>query len=356
MPAEPPSGRPRLKDVARLAGVSAGTVSHTLNHPDRVTGETRELVLEAIRQLGFVPNAHARALKSGANQVIGLVVLDIASPFFMQVARAVERCAREMGHVVILSSSDDDSERESALLRILAAQRVRGCLLTPAGAAPSPAWFSRNRLPVVLLDHPGGSQDCSVAVDHVAGARLAVRHLLELGHRRVAFVGGPVGLRQMADRAQGARHAIIDAGQDPVRVLVEVMEPAFGIADGIDAAEQLLAGGLPSAVFCGNDMLAFGVYRRLRQEGLRVPEDVALVGYDDVDFAADWVVPLTSVRQPTDQLGYLAAQLLFEHVSGHPDHRHQQVMLHPELVVRRSSGSHIPHTDGGLHHPGAGRG
>ena len=179
-------------------------------------------------------------------------------------------------------------------------------------------------------------------MDHVAGGQLAVRHLLELGHPRVAFVGGPVALRQMADRARGARAAIVDAGLDPDDVLVEVIQEGFGIGDGIDGAERLLATGLPSAVFCGNDMLAFGVYRRLRQAGLRIPEDIALVGYDDVDFAADWVVPLTSVRQPTDQLGYLAAQLLFEHTAGQPDHRHRQIMLQPELVVRQSSGPPVP--------------
>jgi LacI family transcriptional regulator len=332
-------GRPRLKDVAAFAGVSAGTVSHTLNHPERVLPATRKRVLDAIAQLGFVPDAHARALKGGPVRVIGLVVLDIGSPFFMQAARAVERCARDAGHVVILSSSDDDSEREKALLRILAAQRVRGCLLTPVVKPPTRSWLSRHGLPTVLLDHPGSRNECWVAVDHVAGARLAVAHLLALGHPRVAFVGGPVALRQMTDRALGARAAILDAGLDPGAVLVEVWQEGFGIADGIAAAERLLAGALPSAVFCGNDMLAFGVYRRLRQAGLRIPDDVALVGYDDVDFAADWVVPLSSVRQPTDDLGYLAAQLLFEHASGEPGHRHRQVMLQPELVVRQSSGA-----------------
>ncbi len=334
-------GRPRLKDVAALAGVSAGTVSHTLNHPERVVPETRTLVLDAIRQLGFVPNAHARALKGAASQVIGLVVLDIGSPFFMEAARAVERSAREVGHVVILSSSDDDPVRETALLRILAAQRVRGCLLTPAEAPPSPAWFSRHRLPVVLLDYPGGATECWVAVDHVAGARLAVRHLLELGHARVAFVSGPVALRQMVDRGKGARAAIVDAGLDPGEVLVEVIQEGFGIADGIVAAERLLATGVPSAVFCGNDMLAFGVYRALRRAGLRIPDDVALVGYDDVDFAADWAVPLTSVRQPIDQLGSVATQLLFEHMTGQSEHMHRQIVLQPELVVRESSGRPI---------------
>lgn len=333
--------RAHLTDVAALAGVSAGTASNTLNHPERVAPETRKLVLDAIDQLGFVPNAHARALKGAASPVIALVVLDIGSPFFMEAARAVERSAREAGHVLILGSSDDDPERESALLRILAGQRVRGCLLTPAEAPPSRSWSSRNQLPVVLLDYPGGATHCWVAVDHVAGARLAVGHLLELGHPRVAFVSGPQALRQMVDRGKGARAAIVDAGLDPAEVLVEVMQEGFGIADGLAAADRLLATGVPSAVFCGNDMLAFGVYRRLRHAGLRIPDDVALVGYDDVDFAADWAVPLTSVRQPIDQLGSVATQLLFEHMTGQPEHKHRQIVLQPELVVRESSGPSV---------------
>jgi LacI family transcriptional regulator len=164
-----------------------------------------------------------------------------------------------------------------------------------------------------------------------------VRHLLDLGHQRVAFVGGGRGLRQHVERAQGAREAIIAAGLDPTTGLVEINQEGLGIHDGVLAAERLLEGTLPTGIFCGNDMMAFGVYRGLTRAGVKIPDDVALVGYDDIDFAADWIVPLTSVRQPTDELGYLAAKLLLEHSAGDPAHVHRQVVLQPELIVRNSS-------------------
>lgn len=328
----------RIQDVAALAGVSLGTVSHTINHPELVSARTRRAVERAIQKLGYVPNQQARVLTGVTSQVIGLIVLDVVSPFFMAAARAVERAAREAGHVVILCSSDNDPEREAQLLQILASQRVRGALLTPARDGAG-GWQQRGagQLPLVFLDHKPAGDHCSVSVDDVAGARLAVQHLLALGHHRVAYVRGGHGLRQHVERAQGAREAIVAAGLDPASALVEVTQDGMGIQDGLLAAQELLAGDLPTGVFCANDMMAFGVYRGLTRAGVKVPEDVALVGYDDIDFAADWSVPLTSVRQPTDELGYLAAQLLFEHSTGDSAHVHRQTVLQPELIVRNSS-------------------
>ena len=332
----------RIQDVAARARVSVGTVSNTINHPELVSQRTRRVVERAIRDLGFIPNQQARVLTGVASQVIGLIVLDVVSPFFMEAARAVERAAREAGQVVILCNSDNDPEREAQLLQMLAAQRVRGVLLTPArtGSGGDRQRIEAGHLPVVFLDYRTPTDDCSVSVDDVAGARLAVQHLLDLGHERVAFVGGGRGLRQHVERAQGAREAILAAGLDPATALVEVTQDGLGIHDGVLAAAQLLGGKLPTGIFCGNDMMAFGVYRGLNRAGVKVPHDVALVGYDDIDFAADWVVPLTSVRQPTDQLGYLAAQLLLEHSAGDATHVHRQTVLQPELIVRRSSTPH----------------
>lgn len=331
-----------IKDVAALAGVSIGTVSNTVNHPELVRRRTREAVERAIRQLSFVPNQQARLLTGASSQVIGLVVLDVVSPFFMEIARAVERAASESGHVVILCNSENSADKEDKLLQMLAAQRVRGVLLTSARTSGEldAEWLRALRLPVVFLDYEFSATDCSVAVDDVHGARLAVHHLLALGHRRIGFVGGPRHLRQMVQRIEGVRAAIIEAGLDPATALVEVSTPGIGIQDGMHGAEELLNAGMPTGVLCGNDMMAFGVYRQLARSGLRVPDDVSLIGYDDIDFAADWVVPLTSVRQPTDELGYRAAQLLFEHSSGDEGHRHQQIVLQPELIVRASSDPH----------------
>lgn len=340
-PKRPENGRTaaRIRDVAERAGVSVGTVSNTLNHPEMVRRQTRDAVERAIAELGFVPNQQARVLTGASSHVIGLVVQDLMSPFFMEAASAVERAANEAGHMMILCDSENQRNREVALLQLLAAQRVRGVLLTPATAEvdPLPAPVAELQLPVVFVDYKGSPDACSVSVDHVAGARLAVQHLLSLGHERIAFVGGPTVLHQFTQRSQGAKLAMREAGLDPATALVEESVDTIGIRAGMLAAQRLIERGLPSAVFCGNDMLAFGVYRGLAQSGLRVPEDVALVGYDDITFAADWIVPLTSVRQPIYDLGYQAANLLFEHSSGDPDHVHQQIVLPPSLVVRASS-------------------
>ncbi len=327
----------RIRDVAALAGVSVGTVSNTLNHPERVAPATRDAVLGAIRELGFVPNLQARVLTGAPSNVIALVVLDLMSPFYMEIAHSVERAAREAGFVVMLCNSENDRDKEIGLLRMLAAQRVRGALLSPASGTDNVLDRLDPALPVVVLDHMGIERGCAVAVDDVVGGGLAAQHLLDLGHRRLAFVGGPAGLRQMQQRVLGIRHAIESHGLDPDDVLTQLNVDDIGIQGGVMAAEELLESGeLPTGIICGNDMLAFGVFRALGRAGVKVPDDVALVGYDDVEFAADWVVPLTSVRQPIQQLGYTAAQLLISHASD-PEHRHQQVLLHPALVVRKSS-------------------
>lgn len=327
----------RIRDVAARAGVSVGTVSNTINHPERVAPETRDAVMRAIKDLGFVPNLQARVLNGAPSNVIALVVLDLLSPFYMEVAHSVERAARESGYVVMLCNSENDRDKEASLLRMLAAQRVRGAILSPASGTDDVLQRLDSGLPVVVLDTMGIESGCAVAVDDFVGGGLAGRHLLEQGHRRLAFVGGPAGLRQMQQRTRGLRSAIEAEGLEPDRVLTQINVDDIGIQGGIQAAELLIdSGSLPTGIVCGNDMLAFGVFRALHRAGIRVPLDVALVGYDDVEFAADWVVPLTSVRQPIQEMGYTAAQLLISH-TGDPAHEHRQILLHPELVVRKSS-------------------
>ncbi|MEO7587200.1 MAG: LacI family DNA-binding transcriptional regulator [Arachnia sp.] len=328
--------RVRIREVAERAGVSVGTVSNTINHPERVSSDTQAVVRGAIRALGFVPNQQARVLMGAPSNVIGLVVVDVLSPFFMEIAHAVERAARESGHVVILCNSENDHAKEFTLLQMLAAQRVRGALLTPAGGG-EPTVDGLHGFPVVYLDYKESSAGCSVSVDHVAGGRLAAQHLLSLGHKKLAFVGGLPGLQQFELRARGMHEAIVEAGLDPSEALVSVHEEGIGLESGTRAAQRLLKDGLPSGICCGNDMLAFGVFRELRRHGVRIPEDVALVGYDDVEFAESWIVPLSSVRQPTQEMGRRAAQLLLEHAVGDPHHRHQQIVLQPQLIVRNTS-------------------
>lgn len=330
-----------IRQVASHAGVSVGTVSNVLNRPEIVAPTTRARVLRAITELGFVPNESARQLRRGRGRVLGLVVLDVANPFFTDVARGVDEATSDAGMAIIFCNSDGDPIREAAYLDLLEEQRVQGVLITPINDANERLIELRQRgILVILLDRLARRPDlCSVSVDDVLGGEQAIRHLLETGHRRIAFVGGPWRLEQVRDRFHGAQQAVREAGlgEDVLR-LVET--PGTTVPAGRDAAGRVLGlprAARPTAVFCANDLLALGVLQGLTRQQVRVPADIALVGYDDIDFAAAAAVPLSSVRQPRQRLGRVAAELLMDEAN-HPDtHRHQQVVFDPELVVRESS-------------------
>ncbi|MGW4467756.1 LacI family DNA-binding transcriptional regulator [Micromonospora sp. NBC_01796] len=330
-----------IRDVATRAGVSVGTVSNVLNRPDIVAASTRTRVLAAISDLGFVPNDAARQLRRGRGRTLGLVVLDVANPFFTDVAKGVEEATGAAGMAVIFCNSDGDPVRESAYLDLLEEQRVQGVLITPVDDANERLVRLRDRgVLVVLLDRRSNRPDvCSVSVDDRLGGELAARHLVETGHRQIAFVGGPWRLEQVRDRYAGAVHALREAGLDEDR-LRRFDTPSPTVAAGRDAAARIL--GQPrsaraTAVFCANDLLALGVLQELTRQQVRVPEEIALVGYDDIEFAAAAAVPLSSVRQPRQRLGRTAAALMLEESNEPEVHQHQQVIFEPELVVRESS-------------------
>ncbi|WP_326554538.1 LacI family DNA-binding transcriptional regulator [Micromonospora sp. NBC_01813] len=330
-----------IRDVASRAGVSVGTVSNVLNRPDIVAAGTRTRVLAAISELGFVPNDAARQLRRGRSRTLGLVVLDVANPFFTDVARGVEDATSAAGMPVIFCNSDGDAAKERAYLDLLEEQRVQGVLITPVDDASERLMRLRERgVLVILLDHRSRRPDiCSVSVDDRLGGALALRHLIDAGHRRIAFVGGPQHLEQVRDRYAGAVQAMTETGL-PEGQLRRFDTPSLTVAAGRDAAARML--GMPrtsrvTAVFCANDLLALGVLQGLTRQQVRVPDDIALVGYDDIEFAAAAAVPLSSVRQPRQRLGHTAATLLLDEAANPDTHRHRQVVFDPELVVRESS-------------------
>lgn len=327
-----------IRDVAARAGVSVGTVSNVLNHADLVAPDTRARVLDAINSLGFVRNESARQLRAGRSRTIGLVVLDVANPFFTDVARGVEDVASQASLSVILCNTDGKIDKQERYLAVLAEQRVQGILLSPASAVPPTLDAIRQHgIPVVLLDQKAqGSTQCSVSVDDVTGGALAMNHLLEQGHERLAFVGGKGPERQLADRFRGANRAL---GKDQQRTLRLIDVPGLNVAGGRHAGAEIVrlpASQRPTGVFCANDLLALGVLQALTEARLRVPQQVALVGYDDIEFASAAAIPLSSVRQPRYEIGQRAAELILEEASGEP-HKHQQVVLRAELVTRESS-------------------
>ncbi|BBE24256.1 LacI family transcriptional regulator [Arthrobacter sp. MN05-02] len=333
-----------IKDVADRAGVAIGTVSNVLNHPARVSAATRERVQGAIDDLGFVRNDAARQLRAGQSRTIGLIVLDVGNPFFSSLARAAEDCAAENGSTVVLGDSGQDAGREARYIDVFEQQRVQGMLISPVGDVGARVEALRKRgMPVVLVDRVDPQRRCSsVSVDDVAGGYMAVRHLLAAGRRRIVFVGTRADYRQVADRLTGARQAV----EEHDGAVLEVVEAdAMTVLAGRDVGEaiaQRRAGELPDGIFCANDLLAIGVMQAvLLIRGLRIPEDLALIGYDDIDFSASAVVPLTSVRKPTELMGRTAVELLLEEIE-RPDSRRRQVIFDPELVERGSTTAPAP--------------
>ncbi len=331
-----------IKDVAERAGVALGTVSNVLNRPDKVAEGTRQRVQAVIDELGFVRNDAARQLKTGTSRSLGLIILDAGNPFFTDLARGAEREAQKLGLAVLLASSYDDPTREATYLDLFEQQRVQGVLVTPVGEDIAHLErLSRRGLATVLVDRAGEPRRSlsSVSVDDVAGGRLAVDHLIEQGCRRIAFVGGPLTIRQVTDRLRGAHEAA--AAHPDVQIEV-VLQDGLTVPAGRAAGDTIVqrsAASRPDGIFCANDLLAVGVLQSVAMLArLSVPGDLALVGYDDIAFAAATVVPLTSVRQPAELLGATAVRLLAEAVGADglgaaPQH----VVFQPELVVRASS-------------------
>jgi LacI family transcriptional regulator len=331
-----------IREVAKRAGVSLGTVSNVLNRPEIVAVETRERVKSVIEEIGFVRNGSARQLRAGTSRHIGLVVLDVANPFFTEVARGVEDLANQAGYAVILCNSDDSVDKENHYLQVLEEQRAQGVLITPVQSDASYLHRLRRRgISVVLLDRPSRIKDlCSVAVDDVRGGEMAAAHLLEQGHKRIAFVHGPLSIRQCADRKRGVLRTMKYAGFDLEHAIVDITTAAQSAREGELIVEQLLSARIkPTAVFCANDLLALGLMRGLIKRGVSIPADMAMVGYDDVEFASVLSTPLTSIRQPKYELGRAAAELLLDEANNPTSHQHKHIVYQPELIVRESSRS-----------------
>ncbi|WP_206337769.1 LacI family DNA-binding transcriptional regulator [Streptomyces sp. WAC 06738] len=333
----PAPSRVTIRDVARAAGVAVGTVSNLLNAPDRVTPDKRRRIEAAIQELGYVRNVGAATTRAGrsAARTIGLVVVDVANPFFTEVTRGAEDAANAAGRLVILCNSDSDSSKERRYLQVLEEQRVLGALISPVASDRRRLVSLRERgMAVVLLErqHRGF---CSVTVDSVQGGDQAVSHLLDLGHRHIAFVSSRLSVPQFSNRLKGAREACRRAGFNPDTVLVHLESPHLdGRSVGRQAARRILDEQLPvTAVFAAADLIALGLINELMSSGLSVPGDISVVGYDDIADAAHAPVPLTTVRQPMRELGRLGNELLIAEATD-LRHRHRQHVLGTELIVR----------------------
>lgn len=328
-----------VREVAALAGVSLGTVSNVLNRPDKVAPGTVERVQSAIATLGFVRNDSARQLRAGRSSTVGLIVLDGGNPFFTDVARGAEDAAMDNGLAVLIGNSDESTDRERTYVDLFEERRVAGLLISPAGDDLSRLARLRDQgTAVVLVDRRADDEHfASVSVDDIAGGRIAVEHLAAIGRTHIAFVGGPFGIRQVADRHAGALAAAQAAG---IR-LEALPTTSLSVLEGRRIGEAIQArpaADRPDAVFAANDLLAVGLEQAFIMRGtIAVPEQIAIVGYDDIAFAESAVVPLTSVRQPAQDLGRRAIELLTKQVEQGQDIDLEHVEFAPELVVRQSS-------------------
>ncbi|WP_026555218.1 LacI family DNA-binding transcriptional regulator [Arthrobacter sp. 35W] len=329
-----------IREVAAVAAVAQGTVSHFLNHPDRVSEEKRERIQRAIDQLGFVRNDAASQLRRGTSDTIAYIAPDVSNPFFATIAEGVEQQAAANGLSVFLANSNRSREREDAYLEMFQAHRVLGMLVASHDPIEDRLLHIRRRgTPTVLVGQRAlGSDQPSVSVDDVTGGYLAVQHLIAQAGRRIAFVGGPLGIQQIGDRLEGAGRAVREAGDATMEVInVDNRTIAEGRLVAAAIASRPPA-NRPDAIFAANDLLALGIMHGLVVDhGIRIPADMLLVGYDDIEFGAASIIPLTSIRTPHEGFGIAAVDLLTAEIANSDAGRKKNIVLQPELVVRAST-------------------
>jgi LacI family transcriptional regulator len=332
-----------IKDVAREAGVSLGTASQALRKSPAVREATRQRVLAVAKRLRYHPSALARGLVTRRTHTVGLLISDIANPFFIRAVRAVEDAAQENGYNVILCNTDEDPAKETQYLRVLLEKRVDGIILaTTAGSLPAVREVRWRRVPLVLFDRELSQMAAdTVKVDSVLGGRLATEHLLRLGHRRIAIIHGPLVRSTGAERLEGYLLALRSANLPPDPVLIR--EGNFKQDSGRELAGQLLdLAPPPTALFCTNNLMTVGALQTVQERGVRIPADLSLVGYDDMEWWTLTDPPLTTVGQPVYELGRAAMRLLLAQIERR--RRPQRVVLKPELLTRASCGPPPPTT------------
>jgi LacI family transcriptional regulator len=326
-----------ISEVARRAGVSAATVSRVLNGRTDVSRDLAARVHTAVQELGYRPNGVARNLRRQATKVWGLIISDIGNPFFTSVVRGVEDAAHEAGYSLVLCNSDDDLDKEQRYIDIALAEQLAGVIISPASEPSTDVSALVDRgIPVVAVDRRVGRLDVdTVLVDNVSGARLATQHLMESGCRRIACITGPTRTTTAAERLQGFRQAHEAAGREVDEDLV-VLEN-FKADGGYDGAQRLLGISTPpDGLFVANNLMTVGALEALMDAGVQIPDDMLLVGFDDIPWARLTRPRLTTVNQPMYDMGREAGRLLAARI-GRDTSLPRTVVLPPDLQVRESS-------------------
>ena len=324
-----------LSELAKELNLSTSTVSRALTRPDLVAEATRRKILVAVDTYGYKPNAIARSLRSGKTQTLGLVVSDLQNPFYATVAKAVEHVAARHGYSCVICDADENAAKEVQALELLSEMQVSGIIHASTGAnVAALKKLKDGGLPIVDVDRASGLQDVdTVLVDNALGARMATEHLLELGHQDVAIITGPLHLTTGHDRLAGFRDTLAAAGRSLPDDYVQLGD--FKEASGYAATERLLElSRPPTAIFVANNEMMAGALSVLREHEVAIPGKVSLISFDDVRWAKYVEPPLTIIAQPNEQLGVIAAELLFERLAG----RLEPVtrILQPKLIKRGS--------------------
>jgi len=326
----------KLKDVAELAGVSTATVSHVINKTRFVGENTKRKVLEAIESTGYTPNAYARNLASGSSRTLGLIISDITNPFFPDLIKSIQERALEPGYEVIIANTDYDSEHDAPCVQRLLELRVSGIMVMTTEKNDAAAKrLHQSAVPTVFLDiGKVGPQVSNIRVDYAGGIRQAVEHLLHLGHRRIAFIGGPAHLMS-AELRHRAFAKVMGQNESFEGAKGIFCEGDFKLESGQRAVKKLLASDQrPTAILAANDMMAVGALRELKRNGLRVPEDVSLIGCDDIWLASLTEPPLTTIAIPRVEIGRAAVEAV---LLGNATRRGREIDIFTSLVIRDST-------------------
>lgn len=333
-----------IKDIAELASVSVGTVSNVLNGKIPVAPATEARVLDAIKTTGYAPSPAAVALRKGVSNLVGVIVLDISNPFFMEAAAGMDATLSTNDCFAALASTCSDEDREREIIRSFINIGVRSILLTPTGQDLSAAYEAVDAgVPVVLFDSTLNPEKLSsVSVDDKSGAKIAINHLLDLGHRKILFLNGPSKLQQSVSRLSGVKEACKEYSQ---KIDLETIEiDAFAAPAAREAMNKYLdeimgkkrdakkIEALATAIFCANDLMACGALSSLQSHGIKVPQDVSLIGFDDIAIASQTSVPLTTISQDMETLGAQSAKLALD-----KNDERKHIQITPELVVREST-------------------
>jgi len=327
-----------VKDVADLAGVSTATVSRVLNDHAQVAEETRSKVLRAMEELGYQPSRVARRLRMGGSQIIALIIADIANPFFTSVVRGIEDVAYANQYSLFLCNSDEDPAKEALYVDVLQAERVAGVIISSADEnSTSCESLLRNGVPIVAMDRRLSQFDVdTVLVDSIKGAYQATSHLIGLGHRRIGLIGAPSRITASRERREGYERALSEHGLELEQTLIKIGNTK---QDGgyQKACEFLEMDDPPTAIFAINNLTTLGALNAIHEKGLNIPQDVAIVGFDDMPWALSLDPPLTAVAQPTYELGCTAANLLLQRIAD-KEREIVEMRLEPTLIVRDSCG------------------